>query len=270
MRKIETQTRKEICEIGRRLWKRGFCAGNEGNLSVRLGADRVLCTPTGVSKGFMRPEMMVVVNMAVKQVGGGGPYRPTSEIGLHLAIYEKRADVKAVIHSHTPCATAFACSARANRAGELPMGIHPEAEVFLRRVPVVGYCTPGTSAVGEKCCEEMGPRTNSMLLGNHGVVCFGAALVEAWTNLEMVEAYCRFAGDAEATVGGPRKLTAAELQAPGAGIVDGPRKGWLVWATFLRMHPREDVYAREGRVGCGGDACYGARKSGLGSRNSGR
>ena len=159
MRNPEAQARKDICELGRRMWQRGFCAGNEGNLSVRLGADLVLCTPTGVSKGFMRPEMMAVVDMEGKQVAAPAGKRATSEIRLHLAIYRKRADVGAVIHSHTPHATAFACAAEANRAGALPMGVHPEAEVFLGRVPVVSYCTPGTEAVGEGCCAAIDWRT---------------------------------------------------------------------------------------------------------------
>jgi len=211
MRNPEAQARKDICELGRRMWQRGFCAGNEGNLSVRLGADLVLCTPTGVSKGFMRPEMMAVVDMEGKQVAAPAGKRATSEIRLHLAIYRKRADVGAVIHSHTPHATAFACAAEANRAGALPMGVHPEAEVFLGRVPVVSYCTPGTEAVGEGCCAAIEPKTNSVLLGNHGLVCFAETLTETWTNLEMVEAYCRLLMMLK-QIGGPRKLTAAELR----------------------------------------------------------
>jgi L-fuculose-phosphate aldolase len=201
-----------MCGIGQRIWQRGFCAGNEGNFSVRLGQGEILCTPTGVSKGFMWPALMVVVDRVGKQIGGGRKYRPTSEIGLHLAIYQKRPDVKAIIHSHPPHATAFACAAEPNRAGELPRGVHPEAEVFLGRVPVVGYCTPGTKAVGERCCEEIGPRTNSVLLGNHGAVCFGETLTQAWGNLEMVEAYCRLLVLLR-QIGEARKLTAAELRA---------------------------------------------------------
>lgn len=207
-----TQRRQEFCEIGRRLWQRGFCAGNEGNFSVRVAPQRILCTSTGVSKGFMRPGMPVIVDMTGKQVGGAKKHRPTSEILLHLAIYRKRPDIQAIIHAHTPWATAFACSLRAQRAGALPMGIHPEAEVFLRRVPVVPYCTPGTPEVGRSCSAAMERDTTSVLLGNHGAVCFGETLMQAWATMEMLEAYCRLLMRLK-RIGPARRLAADELAA---------------------------------------------------------
>ncbi len=211
---------RQMCDVGQRMWQRGFCAGCEGNLSVRLGAGRVLCTPTGVSKGFMGPGMMVVVDGAGKKVRVGGGRakesadqkvcQPTSEILLHLAIYEGRADVNAVIHAHTPYATAFACSAEARRTGALPMGIHPEAEVFLGRVPVAKYATPGTAEVGRGCCAVMTERTRCVLMGNHGVACFSDSLTGAWHTLEMLEAYCRLLMLFK-QIGPPRRLTKREL-----------------------------------------------------------
>jgi L-fuculose-phosphate aldolase len=109
-----------MCDIGRRIWLKGFCAGNEGNHSYRLGENRILCTPTGVSKGNLKPDDMCLVDLEGKQVGG--KRRRTSEILLHLAIYKNRPDVKAVIHSHPPHATAFAVA-----GVDLPTCIHPEA-----------------------------------------------------------------------------------------------------------------------------------------------
>src|SRR2546428_5561398 len=102
----EFQLKEQMCEIGRRIWLKGFCAGNEGNHSYRIGEDRVLCTPTGISKGFLKPDDICTVDMEGKQVAG--KRKRTSEILMHLAIYKARPDVKAVVHSHPPHATAFA------------------------------------------------------------------------------------------------------------------------------------------------------------------
>ena len=186
------QIKLEMCEIGQRMWTKGFCAGNEGNLSVRIGKDRVLCTPTGVSKGFMKPEMITLVDLAGNQMdkagasGGGHRYTRTSEILLHLQIYQKRADVKAVIHCHPPHATAFACAGVA-----IPEGVYPEAELFLGKVPMVKYITPGLKEVGESCCAQITAETNTILLGNHGTVNFSTSLTDAYYKLEIVDAYCR-------------------------------------------------------------------------------
>src|SRR5215204_3684253 len=102
----EWKLKEQMCDIGRRIWQKGFCAGNEGNHSYRLSADRVLCTPTGISKGNLKPDDLCVVDMEGKQVSG--KRKRTSEILMHLAIYKARPDVKCVIHSHPPHATAFA------------------------------------------------------------------------------------------------------------------------------------------------------------------
>ncbi len=180
------QLKQEMCEIGHRIWQKGFCAGNEGNHSVRIGDDRVLCTPTGISKGFLKPEMILVCDMEGNQVDGNTKYRRTSEILVHLAIYKHRPDVKAVIHSHPPHATAFAiCNV------PLPEGIHPEAEVFLGRVPTAEYATPSTPELPESIVKLIKPETNSVLMGNHGSVSFDADLNGAYYKLEILDAYCR-------------------------------------------------------------------------------
>ncbi len=138
----EWKLKEQMCDIGRRIWLKGFCAGNEGNHSYRLSEDRVLCTPTGISKGHLKPDDLCVVDLEGKQVSG--KRGRTSEILLHLAIYKNRPDVRAVIHSHPPHATAFAMAGM-----DLPTCIHPEAEVFLGRVPTAKYVTPGDTRLGE-------------------------------------------------------------------------------------------------------------------------
>lgn len=180
------QQKQEMCEIGYRIWHKGFCAGNEGNHSIRISDDRVLCTPTGLSKGFLKPDMITIVDMDGKQVDKENKYKRTSEILLHLAIYKKRPDVKSVIHSHPPHATAFACAGI-----PIPEGVHPEAEVFLGKVPTAKYTTPSYKELGEGVCALIGPETNTVMMGNHGSVSFGPTLVETYYKLEILDAYCR-------------------------------------------------------------------------------
>lgn len=179
----EFKLKEQMCEIGRKIWLKGFCAGNEGNHSFRLSEDRVLCTPSLVSKGNLKPDDMCIVDMTGKQVAG--KRKRTSEILLHLAIYHERPDVRAVIHSHPPHATAFAIADI-----ELPTCIHPEAEVFLGPVKTAKYVTPGDKRLGESI-KPFIKESNTILLGNHGVVCYGPDLEDAYYKLEIVDAYAR-------------------------------------------------------------------------------
>lgn len=180
------QIKKEMCEVGKRIWQKGFCAGNEGNHSVRISEDRVLCTPTGLSKGFLTPDMICTVDMDGKQVDTNNKYKRTSEVLVHLAIYKQRDDIKAVIHSHPPHATTFAIAGI-----PLPEGIHPEAEVFLGRVPVAPYATPSKQDLPDSITPLIGPQTNSVLMGNHGTVSFSHSLIDTYYKLEIIDAYCR-------------------------------------------------------------------------------
>lgn len=179
--------KEHMCDVGRRIWQRGYCAGNEGNHSLRLDDKRVLCTPTGISKGELRPEMICTVDMEGNQLDRDSRYRRTSEILVHLAIYKHRPDVKAVIHSHPPHATTFAI---ANIP--IPEGIHPEAEVFLGRVPTAPYATPSKQDLPDSIIPLIGPQTNTVLMGNHGSVSFSdKGLTDAYYKLEILDAYCR-------------------------------------------------------------------------------
>lgn len=181
------QTKKQMCDIGHRIWQRGYCAGNEGNHSVRIGEDRVLCTPTGISKGFLEPDDICVIDMDGTQVEANPAGRKrTSEILLHLAIYKQRDNIGAVVHSHPPHATAFAMAQM-----PVPEGIHPEAEVFLGKVPIARFAMPSTQALPDSITALMGPDTNSVLMGNHGTVSFSHDLIDTYYKLEILDAYCR-------------------------------------------------------------------------------
>jgi L-fuculose-phosphate aldolase len=198
----EFKLREQMCDIGRRIWIKGFCAGNEGNHSFRIAKDRFLCTPNGISKGNLKPDDLCVVDGQGKQISG--KRKRTSEILLHLQIYNARTDVNAVIHSHPPHATAFAVA-----GVSLPTCIHPEAEVFLGPVHTAKYVTPGDTRLGESILPFV-KESNTIVLENHGVVCFHADLEQAYYQLEIVDAYARILLLAK-QLGSVKALTAGEM-----------------------------------------------------------
>ncbi len=177
------KTKQEICEIGRRLYNKGFAAANDGNISVRISENEVLCTPTLHSKGFLKPDDIATLDMAGKQIAG--QKKRSSEALLHLEIYKQRADIKSVVHCHPPHATAFAV------AGEpIPQCVLPEVEVFLGDVPITKYQTPG----GQEFADTILPyidKTNIILLANHGTVSYGENVEQAYWWTEILDAYCR-------------------------------------------------------------------------------
>src|SRR4051812_25744931 len=179
----EWKLREQMCDVGRRIWLKGFCAGNEGNHSFRLSEDRILCTPSLISKGNLKPDDMCIVDLNGKQTRGKRK-RPR-ETPRPLAIYKHRADAKAVIPPHPPHATAFAVA-----GVELPTCIHPEAEVFLGPVRTAKYVTPGDTRLGESLLPYV-KDSNTILLQNHGTVTFSTSLEDAYYKLEIVDAYSR-------------------------------------------------------------------------------
>lgn len=179
----EFKLKQQMCEIGQRIWLRGYCAGNEGNHSIRVSDNRFLCTPTGKSKGDLKPDDICTVDGDGKQISGR--LKRTSEFLLHAAIYRNRKDVNAVVHSHPPHATAFAISGM-----EIPSCIHPEAELFLGPVKTAKYVAPGDQRLGESI-EPFVKDSNTIILANHGVVCFAQDLETAYYQLEIIDAYCR-------------------------------------------------------------------------------
>jgi L-fuculose-phosphate aldolase len=179
----EYQLKEQICEIGRRLYAREFAAANDGNITIRINDKEVLCTPTMVSKGFMKPDDICKVDYDGKQLAG--KRKRTSEVLLHLAIYKTRPDVNAVVHCHPPHATAFAVARE-----PIPKCVLPEVEVFLGEVPMANYETPGTQRFAETIIPYV-KDCNTIILANHGTVTFGPTLENAYFNTEIVDAYCR-------------------------------------------------------------------------------
>ena len=175
--------KEQICEIGRRVYNRGFAAANDGNISIRVGENEVLCSPTMICKGFMKPEDICAVDLDGNQIAG--TRKRTSEILLHLAIMKHRPDVKSVVHCHPPHATAFAVARE-----PIPQCVLPEVEVFMGEVPLAPYETPG----GQKFADTVLPfleATNTIILQNHGTVSFGEDLEQAYWKTEILDSYCR-------------------------------------------------------------------------------
>ena len=180
----DRRLKEEICEIGRRVYAKGFAAANDGNISIRVGENEVLCSPTMICKGFMKPEDICAVDLQGNQIAG--TKKRTSEILLHLSIMRAREDVKAVVHCHPPHATAFAVARE-----PIPQCVLPEIEVFIGEVPFAPYETPGGQKFADTVLPFLKPGTNTIILSNHGTVSFGKTLEEAYWKTEIIDAYCR-------------------------------------------------------------------------------
>lgn len=183
-RSPEVEVAKErICDIGRRLWQRAYVDGNGGNISTKVGDNLVLCTPTLVSKGFMKPSDICLVDMDGNQLMG--EKERTSEILMHLAIMRAQPKAKACVHCHPPHATAFAVA-----GVKPPSCLVPEMEVFCGEVAVAGYDTPGTKEMADKVA-ALADCHNTILMANHGVVSWSSDVEDAYFKMEILEAYCK-------------------------------------------------------------------------------
>jgi L-fuculose-phosphate aldolase len=177
------KVKQEICAIGDRIYKKGFAAANDGNISYRVSDNEVVCTPTMISKGFMKPEDLCVVDMEGKQLSGRR--KRTSEIMLHLAIMKERPEVKSVVHCHPPHATAFGIAHE-----PVPQCVLPEVEIFLGDVPITKYEIPGSKVFADTILPFV-HKTNVIILANHGTVSFGDTVENAYWWTEVLDAYCR-------------------------------------------------------------------------------
>ncbi|MBZ5648105.1 MAG: class II aldolase/adducin family protein [Acidobacteriia bacterium] len=183
--KSERQHREDIVRFGRMIHGKGFVAATDGNLSVRLDHDTVLSTPTGMSKGMMEPEDLVVVDMQGKKVMGRR--NVSSEIAMHLQIYWLRPDVKGIVHAHPPTATGYAaCGLPLNQA------LVSEIVLALGCIPVAKYGTPGTPEL-TTALEPLIPQYDAILMANHGVVTYGEDLTRAYMKMETVEHFAKIA-----------------------------------------------------------------------------
>lgn len=195
--------KEDIVEVGRRIYNRGFVAANNGNISVRTGDDEILTTPTGVSKGFMTPDMIIKVDLAGNKLEG--EMEPSSELKLHLDIYRQRPDVRAVLHAHPPVATAFAVAGI-----PLDRPVLPEIVISLGAIPIAKYATPST----EELAVNVRPyvkKHDAVLLENHGALTVGHDLYNALYKMEKIEHFAQVILYAR-LLGGERELPPGEVE----------------------------------------------------------
>lgn len=203
MQKTEKELRQDIVDVGRMVWQKGWVAANDGNISIRLDQERVLCTPTGVSKGMMHPDDLIIVDMQGSKIEGRK--ERTSEIAMHLTVYGLRPDIRSVVHAHPPVATGFATAGR-----PLTLALLPEVIIGLGCVPLAEYGLPGTPALTEPMLPYI-PKYDAIMMGNHGAVCYGEDVYKAFFRMETVEHFARISLVAE-LLGGPKVLPRLEVQ----------------------------------------------------------
>ncbi len=181
----EHQLRQDIVAIGKRMWDKGFLAAADGNISVRLGPDRLLITPSGLSKGFLTPDQLLRVDLNGTLIPSYHPdtrdLKPSSEMMMHLEAYQQRPDVNAVIHAHPPLAIALTVAGL-----PLDADVLPEVIYSVGIIPTAPYVTPGTSD-GQLAVRELVKVHDAILLDHHGTLTVGATVSEAYMRLERIE-----------------------------------------------------------------------------------
>jgi L-fuculose-phosphate aldolase len=180
----DEEARRQIVEAGRRLRDRFFVASNDGNISARLSEDRLLITPTSVNKGDVTPEQIITIDMQGKVVAGS--LKPSSETKMHLAVYQARPDVRAIVHAHPPTATGFAaCRIRLDQDVLLP-----EVVFSLGKIGFADYGTPSTDEIPNAVVKEI-PDCEALLLSNHGALTVGTDVMKAYYRMEVLEMYAK-------------------------------------------------------------------------------
>ncbi len=195
----EFEIKKQICDIGKRIYNRNMVAANDGNISVKLNDHEFLCTPTGVSKGFMTPEFICKVDENGNVIQANKGFKPSSEIKMHMRVYAKRPDVGAVVHAHPTFATSFAIAGI-----PLTQPIMPEAVIALGCVPIAEYGTPSTMEIPDNV-EKYLPYYDAVLLESHGALTWSTDLLAAYHKMESVEFYAELLYKSK-MLGGPKEF----------------------------------------------------------------
>ncbi len=200
--KTEDEHRRDICAVGSWIHQNGFVAATDGNISMRLDPGRVMTTPTLMSKGMMEPDDVVVVDMEGNHLLGRR--KASSELPMHLLIYNRRPDVNAVVHAHPPTATGYAASGLA-----LNQALISEVVLALGCIPLAQYGTPGTHEL-TAALKPLIPQHDALLMANHGVVTYGADLLTAFMRMETVELFAKISLVSH-MLGGPKLLSREEV-----------------------------------------------------------
>ena len=175
------ELKEQIIDICHRLWQKGWVAANDGNITVKVGENRYLATQTGVSKAFITPDKIGVIDGGFNVIDGAEGFRPSSEVKMHLRCYKERPDVGAVVHAHPPASTGFACA-------HVPLDDYCMIETVLSigSVPIAPYGTPSTYEVPDAIAPYL-PEHDAILLENHGALTVGADLITAYYRMETME-----------------------------------------------------------------------------------
>ncbi len=201
----EYEIKKQICDIGKRIYDRRMVAANDGNISVKISDNEYLCTPTGVSKGFMTPEYICKIDGDGNVLQANKGFKPSSEIKMHLRVYKHRPDVQAVVHAHPIYATSFAIAGI-----PLTQPIMPEAVIALGCVPIAEYGTPSTTEIPDNV-EKYLPYYDAVLLENHGALTFSNSLLAAYHKMESVEFYAELLFLSK-QLGGPKEFSKEQIK----------------------------------------------------------
>lgn len=201
----ENEIKQEICDIGKRIYDRRMVASNDGNISVKISDNEYLCTPTGVSKGFMTPEYICKIDGEGNVLHANPGFKPSSEIKMHLRVYQKRPDVKAVVHAHPIFATSFAIAGI-----PLTKPIMPEAVIALGEVPIAEYGTPSTMEIPDNV-EKYLQLYDAVLLESHGALTYSDSLLNAYHKMESVEFYAELLYRSM-QLGGPKVFTPEQVE----------------------------------------------------------
>ena len=178
------EIREQMCDIGKRVWQQGWAASNDGNFTVKISEDIFLTTPTGTSKGFLTPDMLILVDSKCKPLEES-KWRPSTELPMHMCCYKERPDIGAAVHAHPPISTAFAVA-------HIPLDCYtmPEAILALGSVPIAPYGCPSTDEVPESIVPFLQDH-DAILLENHGAVTVGKDLLTAYYRMETLEYFAK-------------------------------------------------------------------------------
>ncbi len=247
----EFEIKKQICEIGKRIYNRNMVAAVDGNISVKLNDNEFLCTPTGVSKGFMTPEYICKVDAQGNVIQANKGFKPSSEIKMHMRVYAKRPDVNAVVHAHPTYATSFAIAGI-----PLTQPIMPEAVIALGCVPIAEYGTPSTNEIPD-AVEKYLQYYDAVLLESHGALTYSDSLLAAYHKMESVEFYAELLFKAR-QLGGAKEFTPEQVE-----------KLYEIRRQFgmTGKHPADVCpNAKSGQASCHG--CGGSCKGNCGSHDN--
>ena len=214
------EVKNTILEIGRRMYAKNFVASNDGNISAKVAPNRIWCTPTGVSKGYMTDDMLVLMDLDGNVLKGS--WKPSTEMKMHLRVYKENPKVNAVVHAHPPAATSYTIAGLPlNRA------ILTEAVMGIGEIPLAPYAMPGTEEVPESIAPFVNTH-NGCLLANHGALSWGKDAMEAWMRMESIEYYAQVSMYTRGLIGQANELTCEQVdrlieRRTNSGITTGGR-----------------------------------------------